>query len=153
MATIAKAAGFDQIMRFHPSRDAEINLYRCGVRVQILEAEDLEAVRERPSGWATCAMDDGKILALGLVDDADIDAASRIGELPDVLRCYGVEDAEDPEWAADAREFREILAKFIERLPKAKYLTLRVGGNGTGEFEIGYGEAGLVLAFGRDSSS
>lgn len=153
MATTATAAGFDQVLRFHPRRDVELDLYKSGVRVQILEAGRLEAVRGRRNGWASVAMDDGKILAVCLVDDAGMDAQDRIGDMPDPLPCHGCEEAEDPDWAADARELRGLLTAFLERLPKTSYLTLRLGGNGTGEFEIGYGEAGLVMGIGRDSTT
>lgn len=149
----ATTEGFDQILRFHPRRGVELdpNGGRLGVRVQILEADQMGGFRER-RGWAGVTLDDGRILAACLVATT-LDEQCRLEDMPDPLDCYGGEEAEDPDWADDAREVRGLLLDLFERHPKVRWLAMRAGGNGTASFDVGYGKAGLTLAFGRDPSS
>ncbi|WP_337177690.1 hypothetical protein [Paludisphaera sp.] len=122
---------------------------RLGVRVKVLPSSELKKFRARERAWSSMALDDGSMLAVSLVE-GHFDEETRLEKIPDPIDCIGVDEAEDPSWTADAREFRDKLLAFLETLPRTSWLELRVGGNGTGAFTIGYGEAGLMLAIGRD---
>jgi hypothetical protein len=146
----AKIRGLDHILTFQERSGVPLPEYcRLGIRVKVLPPEGIEDLRAESHGWASMALDGGDLLAVSLVE-GHFDEETRLEKIPDPINCIAVDEAEDPEWTADARELRDRLLAFLETLPKVSYLDLRVGGNGTGAFTVGYGEAGLTVAIGRD---
>lgn len=146
----ANIRGLDHILTFQTRSGVHMPAGgRLGVRVKLLPAKDLKEFRADHHRWASMALDDGSMLAMSLVE-GHFDNETRPEKIPDKMSCIGVDEAEDPEWTADARELRDKLLAILESLPKCSWLELRVGGNGTGLFTVNYGEAGLLLAIGRD---
>lgn len=125
---------------------------RLGVRIRILPAEELRAVKDLWPGPCSTTLDDGRILVAELVSGW-FSEENRLQEIPDRLRPHSLDEAEDPTWTADARELRDKLASFLESLPKVDWLQVTPGGNGTGTITVSYGEANLTLAIGRDPAS
>lgn len=162
MATKAKRREFDQVLTFQGRHGTSFltvddekrvdDATRVGVRVKLVPAGRLKAFRAKSRDWASTTLEDGRLLAVSLVPRHFSDE-TRIEKIPDRLDAFGIEEGEDPEWVADARELREKLLAFLEGLPKTTYLQATIGGNGTGSFCVAYGECSLIMAIGRDPSS
>jgi hypothetical protein len=148
----ANRRGLDQVLRFMVTSGGEpVDPSDLGVRVKILGPGELDAIRVAPC-WSSLTMDDGRILAVSLVGGAEGHEGA-CDELVMPLGVHAMDEAEDPEWCADARDLRGRILTLLEGLPKTSWLEMAVGGNGTAKFAIDYGEARLTMAIGRDPNA